>query len=123
MVANSDRPDVTVGEIAQVADLGARRLQGIIKGDFGRSPLQLLRDIGLHRVHLALTGRSPAPASLAEAAAQAGYTRVARFNAAYRERYGAKSALPGRVAAVMVRSTTVMLRHPGSPDEGDGRCS
>ena len=47
----------------------------------------------------ALTGRVPAPASIAEAARQAGHSRVTRFRAAYRSRYGRNPALPGHAAA------------------------
>jgi AraC-like DNA-binding protein len=94
MAANCARPDVRVAEIAEIAGISPRHLQAVFRRDFGRSPLGLLRDIGLHRVHLALTGRRvPAPASIAAAAEQAGYTRVTRFKAAYRRRYGRAPSL------------------------------
>jgi AraC-like DNA-binding protein len=95
MAANCHRPDVTVAEIAEVAGVGTNRLHVLFRRDFGRSPLRLLRDMGLHQVHLGLTGHAPAPASIAEAARQAGYSRADRFRAAYRGRYGTDPALPG----------------------------
>jgi transcriptional regulator GlxA family with amidase domain len=85
MAANCHRKETTVAEIAAVAGLSPRRLQAIFRRDFDRSPLRLMADIRLHRVHLALTGRpESAPASIAEAARQAGHSRVTRFRAAYR---------------------------------------
>jgi AraC-like DNA-binding protein len=96
MASNCHRRDVTVAEVAEVAGLSPRRLQAIFKRDFGRGPLRLMADMRLHRVHLTLTGRAPAPASLAEAARLAGHSRVHRFRIAYRERYGRYPALPGR---------------------------
>jgi AraC-like DNA-binding protein len=98
MAANCHRRDVTVAEVAGVAGLSPRRLQAIFKRDTGRGPLRLMADMRMHRVHLALTGRAPAPASLAEAARLAGHSRVHRFRVAYRERYGQYPALPAQPA-------------------------
>lgn len=115
MASNCDRRDVTAAEIAAVADLSVRHLQAVFKHDFGRSPLLLVADMRLHRVHLALTGRAPAPASLADAATLAGYRRVHRFLAAYRERYGRYPAL----AAQPAPGTAKNQRYPGSPEPED----
>ncbi len=79
----------------------------------------MLRDIGLHRAHLALTGQAPAPASIAEAARQAGYTRVSRFKADYKARYGRYPALPGQAPAARPRARRSTPAKPGStPEDG-----
>jgi AraC-like DNA-binding protein len=95
MVGNSHRGDVTVAEVAGVVGVSATRLQAIFRKEVGRRPLQLLRDIALYRVHLALTGQAPAPASIAEAARLAGYANVTRFRAAYRAYFGQNPSIPG----------------------------
>jgi AraC-like DNA-binding protein len=100
LAVNCHRSDVTLAEVAGVAGVTPRHLQQILKRDFGRGPVRLMADMRLHRVHLTLTGRAPAPGSLAEAAAMAGYSRVSRFNDAYHARYGRCPALPGQPAAV-----------------------
>lgn len=48
--------------------------------------------------------RRPAPASIAEAARQAGCSSVTRFRAAYRERYGRDPALPAQAAGTVPSS-------------------
>jgi AraC-like DNA-binding protein len=90
---NCHRPGLRVGEIAAAAGLSTRRLQAICQRDFGRTPMQLLAEIRLHRAHLALTGPHPAPRSLAKVARSAGFTRVTRFTRAYRHRYGTVPAI------------------------------
>ena len=99
MTGNCHRADVTAAEIAEVAGVSVRRLQAIFRHDLGRSPLRVLADMRLHRAHLALTGRAPAPASLGEAASLAGYSRIHRFRAAYRQRYGRNPVLPAPAAS------------------------
>lgn len=99
MAANCHRTDVTAAEIAETAGLSVRRLEAVCKRDFGSSPLRLMADMRLHRAHLALTGRAPAPASLAEAASLAGHSRLTRFRAAYRARYGRNPVLPPSAAS------------------------
>jgi AraC family carnitine catabolism transcriptional activator len=74
-----------------------RRLQVICRRDFGRTPVQLLADIRLHRARLALTSPGAAPDSLAEVARSAGFARVSRFTSAYRRRYGTAPALTARI--------------------------
>jgi AraC-like DNA-binding protein len=115
MAANAHRRDVTVAEIAEVAGISTRRVQAVVKRDFGRRPLQLLADIRLHRVHLALAGPGPAPASIAEAAELAGHSRVARFRAAYRARYGQDPAIPPPAAPPGTTGTS----RSSSPEAAD----
>jgi AraC-like DNA-binding protein len=113
MAANSHRDDVTAAEVAGVIGVSVNRLQAIFRKEVGRRPLQLLRDIALYRVHLALTGQAPAPASIAEAARLAGYTRVTRFRDAYRAYFGQNPSIPGRAAAAARDVTADKPPQPG----------
>lgn len=120
MEDNCHRRDVTIAEVAEVASLSPRHLQTVFKREFGRSPLQKMADIRLHRVHLALTGQAPAPASIAEAARQAGHSRVTRFENAYRDRYGTYPALPAPVPVGTSPQADTLLR-PDPTEQEDGR--
>jgi len=115
MTANAHRNDVTAAEVAAVIGISVRRLQAMFRKEVGRRPLQLLRDIALYRVHLALTGQAPAPASIAEAARLAGYTRVTRFRAAYRAYFGQNPSLPSRTAAAARPATAHEHPQPRPP--------
>jgi AraC-like DNA-binding protein len=88
LAANYQRPGVKVSEMAAAVGLSVRRLQAVSKRDFGRTPLQLLTDIRLHRADQMLNGDLAAPRTLAEVARAAGFTRTHRFTTAYRRRYG-----------------------------------
>lgn len=68
LAGNYHRYRLRVGEIAAVAGVSVRQLQHICRRDFGRTPMQLLADIRLHRARLAMTGPGDAPTSIAEAA-------------------------------------------------------
>jgi AraC-like DNA-binding protein len=94
VTVNCGRRDVRVAEIAAVVGLSPRGLQFLCRRHFGRSPLRLLRDAGLHRVREAMDSAETAPATMAEAAAMAGFGRPDRFAAAYRARYGEDPRLP-----------------------------
>jgi len=72
---NYCRHGLRVGEIASAAGVSVRRLQVICRRDFGRTPMQLLAEVRLHRARLALTGPGTAPGSIAEVASGAGFTR------------------------------------------------
>ena len=98
LAENYHRRGLRAGEIAAAAGVSVRRLQVICRRDFGRTPMQLLADIRLHRVHLALTGPGAAPGSIAEVACAAGFTRVSRFTSAYQRRYGTAPAITARIA-------------------------
>jgi AraC-like DNA-binding protein len=88
-LADNYRQPLRVAEIAAAAGLSVRALQATCRREFGRTPHQLLTDIRLHHAHLALTTSVPAPRSVAEAALPAGFTtRLSRFTAACRRRYG-----------------------------------
>ena len=88
LAGNHQTPGLRVGDIAAVAGISPRRLQAICKHQFGCTPMHLLADIRMHYVHSALTGQEPVPATIADAARMAGISRVSRFRAAYRGRYG-----------------------------------
>jgi AraC-like DNA-binding protein len=104
---NYHRPGLRAGEIAAAAGVSVRRLQAICQRDFGRTPMQLLADIRLHRAHLALASPQAAPRTVAEVARSAGFTRLSRFRSAYRRRYGT------------VPATTA----PGAPQLPPGRAA
>jgi len=95
---NYCRRGLRVGEIAAAAGVSVRRLQVICRRDFGRTPMQLLAEVRLHRARLALTGPGPAPGSIAEVADAAGFTRVSRFTTAYQRCYGTAPAITARIA-------------------------
>jgi AraC-like DNA-binding protein/transcriptional regulator with XRE-family HTH domain len=94
---NYHRHGLRVSDIAAAAGVSVRRLQALCQRDFGRTPMQLLAQIRLHRAHLALTGPGATPVSLAEVARSAGFARVSRFASAYRRRYGTAPALTARI--------------------------
>lgn len=106
LAGHHQQPGLRVADIAAAAGISPRRLQALCKQHFGCSPMRLLAGIRMHHAHLALTGRAPAPASIAEAARLAGINRVSRFRAAYRSRYGTPPAImspdppSGRAAAI-----------------------
>jgi len=97
LAGNYCRSGLRVAEMAAAAGVSIRVLQATCKRDFGRTPLQLLADVRLHHAHLRLTGLGPAPRSVAQVARSAGFTRVARFSAAYRRRYGTPPAITARI--------------------------
>jgi AraC-like DNA-binding protein len=97
LASNYHRPGLRAGEMAAAAGVSIRVLQATCKRDLGTTPRQLLTDIRLHHAHLRLTSLGPAPRSVAEVARSAGFTRAARFSAAYRRRYGTPPAITARI--------------------------
>ena len=97
LAGNYHRP-LRAAEIAAAAGLSVRALQATCQREFGRTPFQLLTDIRLHHARLALTTSEPQPGSVAEVARSAGFTtRLTRFTAAYRRRYGTPPAITARI--------------------------
>lgn len=89
LASNHQTPGLRAGDIAAAAGISPRQLQAICKRRFGCTPMHLLAGIRMHRAHMALTGQEqPAAATIADAARIAGISRVSRFRAAYRGRYG-----------------------------------
>lgn len=78
--------DWTASEIAELSGVGIRRVQQGFRRYLGRTPMQVLRDIRLERVHADLL--ADGGGTVAEIASRWGVTHLGRFAAAYRERYG-----------------------------------
>lgn len=96
LAANCHRTDLQAPDIAAALGISVRALQSSFQRHVGRSPMQLMADMRLHRVHQALVGQGPEIASIREAAQLAGYGgRVERFRKAYSDRYGREPSLPG----------------------------
>lgn len=99
LASNYRQPGLRVAEMAAAAGVSSRVLQATCKRDLGKTPCQLLADIRLHHAHLRLTGGlGPVPRSVAEVARSAGFTRAARFSAAYQRRYRTTPAITARIA-------------------------
>jgi AraC-like DNA-binding protein/endonuclease/exonuclease/phosphatase family metal-dependent hydrolase len=97
-LAGNYRRPLRAAEIAAAAGLSVRALQATCQREFGRTPFQLLTDIRLHHARLALTTSEPQPGSVAEVARSAGFaTRLTRFTAAYRRRYGTPPVITARI--------------------------
>jgi AraC-like DNA-binding protein len=86
--AHHDQP-VAVADLAAVLGLSIRRVQAVCRSHWNQSPMQLLRGIRLDHARAALLMAIPgARPNLAEVATAAGFTRMTRFIAAYRQRFG-----------------------------------
>ena len=107
-LAGNYRRPLRAAEIAAAAGLSVRALQATCQRESGRAPFRLLTDIRLHHARLALTTSEPQPGSVAEVARSAGFTtRLTRFAAAYRRRYGTPPAITAPI-------TPGPARHPAS---------
>ncbi|PRY00867.1 helix-turn-helix transcriptional regulator [Allonocardiopsis opalescens] len=106
--ANYDRP-LGVADIAEGVGVSVRYLQFVCRRSHGLTPMQLLRNVRLDRARAALLRAEPTRGSVSAIAIQTGFAHLARFAAAYRQRFGetpsttlreahgpaaAKSALP-----------------------------
>lgn len=85
--AHHDRP-VGVADIAAATGLSVRRVQAICRQAWDQTPMQVLRAIRLDHARAALQAAGPGDSPVARIAAAAGFTRMSRFTAAYRERFG-----------------------------------
>ncbi|MEQ3552694.1 AraC family transcriptional regulator [Pseudonocardia nematodicida] len=75
----------TLGRLAQVAGVSARRLQEGFREQIGRSPMAYLTEVRLDRVRRDLrAGTAP----VTETARHWGFTHLGRFSGAYRARFG-----------------------------------
>lgn len=77
---------VSVADVAAAVGLSVRQVQGVVRAELGTTPSSLLREIRLQRARALL--RSGAAETVSRAAAEAGFTHLGRFAAAYRERFG-----------------------------------
>jgi AraC-like DNA-binding protein len=89
--AHQDRP-VGVADLADAMGLSIRRVQAICRLEWNQTPMQLLRGIRLDHARAALLTAEPRNGTIAAIAATAGFTRLTRFSAAYRQRFGESPA-------------------------------
>jgi AraC-like DNA-binding protein len=99
LVQGDPQEPYTVGDLARVAGVSARRLQEAFREHLGSTPMEYLRSVRLDRVHSELRAGT---AGVTEAAHRWGFTHLGRFAGAYRERFG---VLPSETAAGTTRST------------------
>jgi AraC-like DNA-binding protein len=87
--AHHDQP-VGVADLAAAVNLSVRRVQAICRRHWNQTPMQLLRGIRLDHARRALLTASSGTAAppITAVASAAGFTRMTRFNAAYRQRFG-----------------------------------
>jgi len=85
--ANAHLP-MTVADIAAVADLSIRALQGSFHRVFDMSPMSYLREVRLTRVRDELLQLDPATTTVADIARRWGFTHLGRFSGLYLARYG-----------------------------------
>jgi AraC-like DNA-binding protein len=84
---------VGVADLAAATGLSIRRVQAISRRHWGQTPMQLLRGIRLDHARETLLAAEADSESIATVAAAAGFTRMTRFTAAYRQRFGETPAL------------------------------
>lgn len=85
VVQSDPQEPYTVGDLARVAGVSARRLQEAFREHVGTTPMEYLRSVRLDRVREELQAR---PAGVTETAYRWGFTHLGRFASAYRERFG-----------------------------------
>ena len=79
--------DISLDDIAHHAGASVRSLSRMCRLAYGVSPMQLLRDMRLDKIHLELANGS-IDATVSDVALRWGYAHLGRFAAAYRERFG-----------------------------------
>jgi AraC-like DNA-binding protein len=84
LARNYPRGDIRLGEMAAALGISLRTLQSYCRLEFGRTPLQLVKDVRLHQARGLLEEGSTA----GEAARAVGYARTDRFRSDFRARYG-----------------------------------
>jgi AraC-like DNA-binding protein/tetratricopeptide (TPR) repeat protein len=77
----------TIGELAAVAGTSGRTLQRQFLTFLGRTPREVLRDVGFERARRELLQGAPA-LKVMEVAARCGFPHFGRFSVEYRRRYG-----------------------------------
>jgi AraC-like DNA-binding protein len=105
LVQNDPQEPYTVGDLARVAGVSARRLQEAFREHLGTAPMEYLRSVRLDRVQEELQAGTP---GVTETAYRWGFTHLGRFASAYRARFG---VLPSETAR-----TGPVNRHGFSPD-------
>ncbi|MEU6785036.1 AraC family transcriptional regulator [Nonomuraea angiospora] len=79
---------LTTADIAGAVAISSRSLQEGFRAHLGLTPMALLRQVRLARVHDELRTADPARATVTTVAARWGFLHQGRFAAQYRERYG-----------------------------------
>lgn len=85
VVQGAPQDAYTLGDLARVAGVSARRLQEAFREHVGATPMGYLRAVRLDRVHEELQTGAP---GVTETAYRWGFTHLGRFASAYRERFG-----------------------------------
>ncbi|WP_164540645.1 AraC family transcriptional regulator [Streptomyces abyssomicinicus] len=81
---------VTVHDLAHAMNLSARQLQHLFRERYGKTPIEVLRDIRFRQARRLLmrprpSGGAPTVAAVAH---RCGFTHLSRFSIAYRQRFG-----------------------------------
>ncbi|WP_338750834.1 AraC family transcriptional regulator [Janibacter alittae] len=76
-----------VTELAALAGVSPRSLQGAFRREYGVGPMEVLRRARLEHAHSDLVAGSPEGTSVTEIAMSWGFFHLGRFAATYRERY------------------------------------
>lgn len=79
---------ITTTDLAQVANISLRALQGAFVRILDTTPNAYLRQLRLDRIHDELTRAEPASTTVADVAKRWGFAHAGRFSAAYAERFG-----------------------------------
>ncbi|KZM49289.1 AraC family transcriptional regulator [Labrenzia sp. OB1] len=84
--ANLAEP-INLADIALAAGINVRTLQKGFQRIFGQSPMQVLRNARLDKVHYLLSARRDPP-SVGDAAYSCGFSHLGRFSSYYKDRFG-----------------------------------
>lgn len=80
--------DLTVTTIASAAYISPRGLQLAFRRSLDTTPQNFVRQLRLHRAHVALVAAQPAATSVSAVASQSGFRHGGRFASAYRAEFG-----------------------------------
>ncbi len=78
---------VTLSDIADAAHVNVRTLQKGFQRAFGRSPMQVLRDVRLDKARYLLSARQDPP-TVTEVAYICGFSHLSRFSIVFKQRFG-----------------------------------
>ena len=88
LVAAAPEAPRTLADLADEAGVSVRALQAAFQREYGVSPMAYVRDRRLELAHRRLLDPAFGHRSVSDIAADAGFTHLGRFAAAYRRRYG-----------------------------------
>lgn len=95
VVQGAPQEPYTIGDLARVAGVSARRLQEAFREHLGTTPMGYVRSVRLDRVHEELRAGA---SGVTETAYRWGFTHLGRFATAYRERFGVLPSETARTA-------------------------